>query len=338
MAKALFLDERGGTPQIRDTPEEPLAEGEVRVAVSHSGLNYKDALAVTGQGKIIRGDFPFVPGIDLAGKVVESASDDFSPGDRVIGTGWGLGETRWGGYAERQRVPASTLVELPEALSPQQAMTAGTAGLTAMLAVMALEEYDFYDEEGFRADSEVAVTGASGAAGSFAVALLAEAGAQVVASTGSEGAHDYLRELGAARIIGREELAGGPERPMQSARWAGAVDAVGGDTLATLISEMERHGAIASFGNAGGYELETTVFPFILRGVSLLGIDSNECPNARRRAAWDRLADVLSGGRADRLTDRVVRLGDVEAASEDVLAGRPQGRVVVEVGGEGEEV
>jgi acrylyl-CoA reductase (NADPH) len=332
MPRALFLDEPDGEAQLRAPPDDPLAEGEVRVAVSHSGVNYKDALAVTGEGKIIRGDFPFVPGIDLAGEVIESDASAFREGDRVIGTGWGLGETRPGGYAEHQRVPASTLVEMPEALTPRRAMVAGTAGLTAVLAVMALEEHDFYDSEALADTGEIAVTGASGAAGSFAVALLAEAGAEVVASTGSEGAHDYLRELGAVRIIGREALAGAPERPMQSARWAGAVDAVGGDTLATLISEMERHAPVASFGNAGGYELETTVFPFILRGVSLLGIDSNECPDARRRAAWERLRGLLTDDVADYLTDRVVGLGDIGAASEDVLAGRPRGRVLVKVG------
>jgi acrylyl-CoA reductase (NADPH) len=334
MSRALFLDERGGVPQLRDADEESLAEGEVRVAVSHSGLNYKDALAITGEGKIVRGAFPFVPGIDLAGEVVESHADAFAEGDRVIGTGWGLGETRPGGYAERQRVPASALVQMPEALDARRAMVAGTAGFTATLAVMALEEHDFYGDASLADAGEIVVTGASGAAGSFAVALLAEAGAEVVAATGSEGAHDYLRNLGAARIIGRETLSGGPDRPMQSARWAGAVDAVGAGTLATLISEMERHAAIASFGNAGGHELRATVFPFILRGVSLLGIDSNECPGARRRAAWERLAGFLPSDRmTDRMTDRVVELNGVEAASRDVLAGRPQGRVLVDVGG-----
>ena len=333
MPQALFLDERGGLPQLHDLTDDDLPEGEVLVAVSHSGLNYKDALAVTGQGKIIRGEFPFVPGIDLAGTVLESASPEFAEGDRVIGTGWGLGEARWGGYAERQRVPASALVPLPEGLTPRQAMVAGTAGLTAMLAVLALEEHNFYGDVSLAERGEVVVTGASGAAGSIAVALLAEAGAQVAASTGSESAHDYLRALGAARIIHRHEFSGGPERPMQSARWSGAVDAVGGGTLATLLSEMERHSAVASFGNAGGHELHTTVFPFILRGVSLLGIDSNTCPNTRRRAAWQRLAELLTPERSDRITDRVVGLGDVAEASEDVLAGRTQGRVVVKVAG-----
>jgi acrylyl-CoA reductase (NADPH) len=336
MPRALFIDERGGTPQLRTLTDDDLPDGDVLVAVSHSGLNYKDALAVTGKGKIIRGDFPFVPGIDLAGEVVESRSADFAEGDGVIGTGWGLGESRWGGYAERQRVPASALVPLPEGLSPRQAMTAGTAGLTAMLAVLALEEHDFYGDGGFagtEADAEVVVTGASGAAGSFAVALLAEAGAQVVASTGSQDAHDYLKALGASRVIDRHELSEGPERPMQSSRWAGAVDAVGGDTLATLLAEMERHAPVAAFGNAGGHELHTTVFPFILRGVSLLGVDSNTCPNERRRVAWQRLADDLTEAHYERIAGRVVSLGEVADAGADVLAGRTQGRVVVDVEG-----
>ena len=333
MPKVLVLDERGGAPQLRDAPDEPLADGEVRVRVAYSGLNYKDALAVTGRGNIIRGDFPFVPGIDLAGDVAESASDAFAEGDRVIGTGWGLGEERPGGYAERQRVPASALVPLPTGMTLQQAMTAGTAGLTATLAAMALEAHDFYDDVNLAEAGEIVVTGASGAAGSFAVTLLAEAGAQVVASTGSADAHAYLRERGAARIIDRRELSDGPVRPMQSARWAGAVDAVGGDTLAALLSEMGRHAAIASFGNAGGHELHATVFPFILRGVSLLGIDSNTCPGARRRAAWQRLARTLTDADYDALAGRVVPLDEVPAASEDVLAGRTRGRVVVKVGG-----
>lgn len=332
MGKALFLDEQGGTPHIRDVPEGDLPDGEVLVAVSHSGLNYKDALAVTGRGKIIRGSYPFVPGIDLAGEVVESTSPNFAVGDSVIGTGWGLGENRWGGYAERQRVPARVLVPLPGGMTPKQAMTAGTAGLTAMLAVLALEEHGTDPAGGRSGAGEVVVTGASGAAGSFAVALLAEAGFEVVASTGSEDAHAYLRELGAARIINRRELSGGPERPMQSARWAGAVDAVGGATLATLLSEMERHASVAAFGNAGGHELHTTVFPFILRGVNLLGVDSNTCPNERRRTAWQRLAQGLTGAHFDRITDRVVAISEVAAASEDVLAGRTRGRVVVDVG------
>jgi acrylyl-CoA reductase (NADPH) len=331
MPRALFLDERGGTLQLRDAPDESLADGEVRVQVAYSGLNYKDALAVTGRGKIIRGDFPFAPGIDLAGTVAESASDAFAEGDEVIGTGWGLGEERPGGYAERQRVPASALVPLPDGLTLRQAMIAGTAGLTATLAVMALDEHDFYGDADLAEAGEIVVTGASGAAGSVAVTLLAAAGAEGVAATGSPDAHDYLRDLGAARILDRRELSGGPERPMQSARWAGAVDAVGGDTLATLLSQMQRHAAVASFGNAGGHELHTTVFPFILRGASLLGIDSNTCPNARRRTAWQHLDRTLTDADYDRLTGRVVSLDEVSRAADDVLAGRTRGRVLVRV-------
>lgn len=331
MPRALFLDDSDDqlTAEVRELGDADLPDGEVLVAVRYSGLNYKDALAVTGKGKVIRGDYPFVPGIDLAGEVVESTSDDFAEGDGVIATGWGLGERRWGGYAERQRVPASSLVPLPDGMSFEEAMIAGTAGLTATLSVMTLEDHGLDAGDG----GEVVVTGASGAAGSFAVTLLAEAGFDVVASTGSEDAHDYLRALGAARIIDRHELSDGPARPMQSAKWAGAADAVGGDTLATLISEMERHASVASFGNAGGFELNTTVLPFILRGVNLLGIDSNTCPNDRRRTAWQRLADTLTAEQHEQIAGRTVSLEGVPSASEDVLAGKTRGRVLVDVGG-----
>jgi acrylyl-CoA reductase (NADPH) len=296
------------------------------VDVLYSSLNYKDGLAITGKGKIIRGGFPAIPGIDLVGRVVESASAEYDAGDLVIGTGWNLGEVHGGGFTERQRVNADMLVPLPEGLAPRHAMTIGTAGFTAMLAVMALEEHGAQPGAG-----EVVVTGATGGAGSMAIALLARRGFNAVASTGSTEAHDYLTTLGAARIIGRDELGGGPARPMESETWEGAIDAVGGPTLASIIAQLRRHGSVASFGNAGGYKLETTVFPFILRGVNLLGIDSNECPTPRRKTAWAHLADLLDEAILETMTAEVIGLDDLPAAAERITDGQTQGRVVVEV-------
>lgn len=326
---ALFLNptDDGMAATVRAMDDEALPAGDVLVDVLYSSLNYKDGLAVTGKGKIIRGAFPFVPGIDLVGRVRASEAAAFEAGDLVIQTGWGLGETRWGGYAQQMRVRSEHLVPLPDGLTPRQAMIIGTAGFTAMLAVMALEDHGA--DPG--TSGEIVVTGASGGAGSIAVAVLGAQGYDAVASTGTASAHEYLRNLGATRIVDRSAFDQGPERPMQSAQWAGAIDAVGGSTLATLISELERHASVASFGNAGGHELHTTVFPFILRGVNLLGIDSNTCPNDRRRAAWQHLADLLSEGHYERLLNRIIGLGEVPSASEDIVGGKVRGRVVVDV-------
>lgn len=328
MFKALVLDNADGhlSADVRTLEPEALPEGDVTLSVLYSSLNYKDALAVTGKGKIIRGAFPFVPGIDLVGIVASSASTAYRPGDVVIGTGWGLGEHHWGGYAQKQRVRSEWLVPLPDGLSPQDAMVIGTAGLTAMLSVMALEAHDLTPEHG-----EVVVTGASGGVGSMAVALLAAGGYAVVASTGSATAYDYLKALGAARIIPRDELGQGPRRPMDSARWAGAVDAVGGTTLAAIISQLERHASVAACGLAGGHEVHTTVYPFILRGTNLLGIDSNTCPLPRRRQAWHRLSQALSRDALDRMSAGIIGLEELPAKSEDILSGRVRGRIVVDV-------
>ncbi len=328
MHRALVLDqtEDGLTASVQELTDDDLPAGDLLLDVHYSSLNYKDALAVTGEGKFIRGAFPFVPGIALAGTVDASSVPPFEAGQQVIGTGGWLGEKHWGGFAERQRVPAEWIVPLPEGLTPRQAMTIGTAGFTAMLSVMALEEHGLAPGQG-----EVVVTGASGGAGSVAVALLARRGYEVVASTGSDEAHGYLKQLGAAQIIGREAFSEGPERPMASARWAGAVDAVGGQTLATLISEMDRHASVAAFGNAGGHAFCASVFPFILRGVNLLGIDSNTCPVERRAAAWQRLAELLTEELLEKMTDRTIGLEEIPAAGEDVLRGATQGRVVVDV-------
>jgi acrylyl-CoA reductase (NADPH) len=335
MFDALVLDRTNGdlTVDVQSLTPEDLPDAgpdEVRVEVLYSSLNYKDGLAVTGAGKIIRGGYPIVPGIDLVGRVLESKRDDFVPDDLVIGTGWQLGEVDWGGYSRQAKVDGSKLVPLPKTLTPKQAMVAGTAGFTAMLSVLALEEHGV--EPG---DGEVVVTGASGGAGSVGVTLLHRLGYDVVASTGSDDAHDYLRARGADRIVPRSALEDGPERPMETGKWAGALDAVGGRTLATLIAQMKRHGAVSSFGNAAGHELNTSVFPFILRGVNLLGIDSNTCPNDRRRRAWHRLASILSDDDFEALTSRTIALEEVPEASEDILSGAIRGRVVVDLRGDG---
>jgi len=331
MFEALVLDREDGRVDatVRTlTPDDLPGAGpeEVEVEVLYSSINYKDALAVTDEGPIIRGDYPIVPGIDLVGRVLRCDTGAFEEGDSVIGTGWQLGEVDWGGYTQRAKVAGDKLVPLPDGLTPKQAMVAGTAGFTAMLSVMALEEHDVTPDRG-----EVVVTGASGGAGSMALSLLDALGYTAVASTGSEDAHDYLRARGASRIVSRERFENGPKRPMESAQWAGAIDAVGNQTLATLIAQLQRHGSVAAFGNAAGPTLETTVLPFILRGVNLLGIDSNTCPNDRRTTAWRRLASLLFDEDFEAMTARTVALGDVPAACRNVLAGEVRGRIVVEL-------
>lgn len=304
-------------------------EGDTLVDVLYSSLNYKDGLAITGKGKIIRGGFPAIPGIDLVGRVAETTPESgFAVGDAVICTGWNVGEVHDGGFAQQQRLESDWLVPLPAGLSPKQSMVIGTAGFTAMLAVMALEEHGARPGVG-----EVVVTGATGGAGSMAIALLAQRGFAPVASTGSTEARDYLTDLGAVRLIPRDELGDGPARPMESETWEGAIDAVGGATLASVIAQLRRHGSVASFGNAGGYELSTTVFPFILRGVNLLGIDSNECPPERRTRAWQLLAETLTDDLLDTMTDATIALDDLPEAAERITLGEVTGRIVVDVNG-----
>ena len=328
MFKAFVIDARDGdrTAEVRTLESADLPEADTHLEVLFSSLNYKDALAVTGKGKIIRGEHPMVPGIDLVGRVVSSASDRFDAGDLVIGTGWQLGEVVWGGYTQEARVASEKLVSLPDDLTPRAAMTIGTAGFTAMLAVMNLQEHDTTPDDG-----EVLVTGASGGAGSLAVALLDALGYTIAASTGSEDAHDYLRDLGADRIVPRSDFDQGPKRPMEKGLWAGAIDAVGGQTLATVIAQMKRRTSIAAFGNTGGFDLNTTVFPFILRGIKLLGIDSNTCPNPRRRTAWVHLADLLDGDTLEYVTAGTIGLNELPDASQDVLRGAVRGRIVVDL-------
>jgi len=337
MFDALVLDRPDGdlSVELQALEEEDLPDAgpeEVLVEVLYSSLNYKDGLAVTGAGKIIRGGYPIVPGIDLVGRVLESKRDAFEPGDHVIGTGWQLGELDWGGYTQKAKVDGSKLVPLPKTLTPKQAMVAGTAGFTAMLSVLALEEHGVQPDDG-----EVVVTGASGGAGSMGITLLSALDYDVVASTGSEAAHEYLRARGADRIVDRAVFEDGPERPMEKGRWAGALDAVGGQTLAALLAQLQRHGSVASFGNAAGHEVETTVFPFILRGVNLLGIDSNTCPDGRRRRAWRRLGSILSADDFEEMTARTIGLDEIPAASRALLEEGIRGRIVIDVQGrEGE--
>lgn len=323
--RALVLEQQDGTlvSSVRDLGTGALPEGDVLVEVAYSSLNYKDGLAITGTGKIIR-SFPMVPGIDLAGTVRESRSPDYQPGDQVVLTGWGVGERHWGGHSQMARLKSGWLVPLPEGLSAKRAMAIGTAGFTAMLCVMALEDHGV--KPGGR---EVLVTGAAGGVGSVAVAVLARLGYSVVASTGRAETHEYLSNLGASEFLDRGVLAG-PGKPMETERWAGAVDTVGGETLAGVIRSLVYGGSVAACGNAGGAGLTTTVFPFILRGVNLLGIDSVMCPQERRRAAWARLARDLPADKLDAMT-QTVALGDLPDASREIVAGRVRGRIVVDV-------
>jgi acrylyl-CoA reductase (NADPH) len=311
------------TTLLRELSLDELPPGEVLVRVAYSSLNYKDGLAITGAGKVIR-SFPMVPGIDLAGVVVESASPDYRPGDEVLLTGWGVGERHWGGLSQMARVRAEWLVPKPRGLSLHQAMGIGTAGFTAMLCVMALEEHGL--KPGGR---EVLVSGAAGGVGSIAVALLARLGYRVVAATGRSQERPYLESLGAAEILERSVLTA-PAKPLESERFAAAVDTVGGAVLAGVLPRVAYGGSVAACGNAGGVRLETTVFPFILRGVSLLGIDSVMCPRERRLRAWERLAHDLPLNLLE-ASVRTVDLAAVPELARQILAGQVRGRVVVDL-------
>ncbi|MES9871555.1 MAG: MDR family oxidoreductase [Candidatus Sedimenticola sp. 6PFRAG7] len=324
MFKALVLDQSEGktVAEIKQLSTDDLPEGEVLVAVDYSSLNYKDGMAVSGTGKIIR-QWPMVPGIDFAGKVIESASDRFTAGDQVILTGWGVGERYWGGYAQQARVKADWLVHTPAGLDSRKAMIIGTAGFTAMLCVMTLQEAGVTPESG-----PVLVTGAAGGVGSVSVALLSKLGYTVSAVTGRESTHDYLKSLGATEIVTREEMAA-PARPLESQRWAGAVDTVGGDILGRVLAEMDYNGAVAACGLAADYKLNTTVMPFILRNVSLRGVDSVSCPLPRREAAWQKLAELLPESTYESIS-HVVSLEEVEDAAQQIMKGQVQGRVLVD--------
>lgn len=322
--RALMLrqdDERKTHANFEQVAIDDLPEGEVLVKIDYSSLNYKDGLAVTGASPVVR-NFPMVAGIDFVGTVEDSTSADYSLGDKVILTGWGVGETHWGGYAEYARIDADKLVPLPENLSPEHAMTIGTAGFTAMMAVMALEANNVNPDSG-----EIVVTGASGGTGSMAIAILAEMDYTVVASTGREELGDYLQSIGASEVIGRFDA---PTRPMVKTRWAAAIDSVGGDTLAALLTETNYGGSVACFGLAGGADLNTTVYPFILRGVNLLGIDSVMCPTPYRRKVWERVTDVMSKEKFEAIK-QVEPLANVPQLAQDILEGKVRGRVVIDV-------
>ncbi|MDV5138561.1 oxidoreductase [Chimaeribacter arupi] len=325
--KALLLEQHEGriAAEIQEIAPDRLPDGDVTVEVGWSGLNYKDALAITGKGKIVR-NFPMVPGIDFAGTVVDSKDHRFRPGQQVVLTGWGVGETHWGGLAERARVNADWLVALPPALSARQSMIIGTAGLTAMLCVMALEEGGVAPQSG-----EVLVTGASGGVGSTAVAILAQQGYRVTAVSGRPHTHPYLRDLGAAHILPREEFFE-TARPLETQRWAGAIDTVGDRLLANVLAQMNYNGVVAACGLAGGYLLPTTVMPFILRNVRLQGIDSVRAPLHRRQAAWERLAGLLPARFYEQAATEI-SLEEVPEAAAALMDNRITGRTLVRIGG-----
>jgi acrylyl-CoA reductase (NADPH) len=327
--RGLIVDQQDGdiSASIQVLDPQRLPEGDVLVDVLYSSLNYKDGLALTGKNKVVRG-YPMVPGIDFVGIVTESESPLWKPGDRVISTGWGVGENRWGGFAERARARSGWLVPLPDGMDPSIAMAIGTAGFTAMLSLMTLEEHDFRP-----GGSEALVTGAGGGVGSMAVALLARSGYRVVASTGREEVKPFLVTLGASSILDRSELTAPGGGPLGSGRWGGAIDTVGGETLAGALRTMAPGGSVAACGNVGGFALQTTVLPFILRGVNLLGISSFDVPIERRRIAWQRLAAALPADLIGRMM-RVVPLSEVPALATLILEGGVRGRIVVDVRGE----
>jgi acrylyl-CoA reductase (NADPH) len=326
MFNALLLEKDGEEvrAEIRSLDEDRLPDGDVAVAVTHSTLNYKDGLIIENKAPLVR-SFPHVPGIDFAGTVTDSADARFAPGDAVVLTGWGVGERHWGGHAERARVKGDWLVPLPEGLTLRRAMALGTAGFTAMLAIMALEAHGLQPGDG-----EVLVTGGAGGVGSIAIAVLAKLGHEVTVSTGRAASHDYLKSLGAAHVIDRAELAEPSSKPMEAARFAGCVDAVGGQTLGRVLGQLKYRCALAAVGNAGGASFQGSVLPFLLRGVSVLGIDSVYCPMDQRLAAWHRLARDLPMDKLDAATQEAT-LSDLPRLAGDILKGRVQGRVVIDL-------
>lgn len=325
MIKAVILEqqEKKTIPTVKQIEESMLPEGNVTVDVEWSGINYKDAMAVTGTGKIIR-QFPMVPGIDFAGKVSQSDDPRYQLGQEVILTGWGVGETHWGGMAEKARINADWLVHLPEGMSSREAMIIGTAGFTAMLCVMGLEDGHVKPEDG-----EILVTGASGGVGSTAVVLLNALGYNVVAVTGRPENEAYLLKLGAKRVISRQELEE-DARPLEKQLWVGAIDTVGGKVLAKLLAQMNYDATVSACGLAGSYQLPTTVMPFILRNVRLQGIDSVMAPLAKRELAWKRLHELLPASYYTQVTTEI-SLDGVAQAAHDLIANKITGRTLVKV-------
>jgi len=325
MFKALVIenDEQGYRSLLKDLPESQLPDHDVTLDVSYSSLNYKDALAICNKGPIVR-QFPMVPGIDFVGRVTASRHPDWQQDDVALLTGWGVGEKQWGGLAQKASVTGDWLVEVPATLSPLQTMAIGTAGLTAMLCVMALEKQGITPDRG-----PVLVTGASGGVGSFSVSLLARLGYQVVASSGRASDHAYLLDpLGAASVIDRNELSQ-PGKPLMKERWAAAVDSVGSHTLANVLAATQRDGAVAACGMAQGLDLPTSVAPFILRGVTLAGVDSVMCPIPQRQQAWQRLGELLDSDLLSQLT-QVIPLSEARQGAQDLLDGKVRGRLIVD--------
>lgn len=328
MFRALYLEQnedKSVRHSIQSLDESALPEGDVRVAVDYSTINYKDGLAITGAAPVVR-KYPMVPGIDLAGTVAESSNPEFKAGDAVVLNGWGVGEGHWGGLAQQARLKGDWLIKLPAAFTARQAMAIGTAGYTAALCVQALIKAEITPDKG-----DVLVTGAAGGVGSVAIALLAKRGYRVIASTGRASEEAYLKNLGAAEIIDRNELSE-KGRPVGKERWVGAVDAVGSHTLANVLAQTKYGGAVAACGLAQGGDLPGSVYPFILRGVSLLGIDSVMAPRPVREAAWALLASDLDTAKLDAMT-REVSLDEAPTVAAEILKGQVRGRVVVNVNG-----
>lgn len=325
MFKALIIenDEQGYRALLKDLPESQLPDHDVTLDVSYSSLNYKDALAICNKGPIVR-QFPMVPGIDFVGRVTASRHPDWKEGDMALLTGWGVGEKQWGGLAQKASVSGDWLVRVPASLTPLQTMAMGTAGLTAMLCVMALEKQGITPDHG-----PVLVTGASGGVGSYSVSLLARLGYEVIASSGRASDHAYLIDtLGAASVIDRNELSQ-PGKPLAKERWAAAIDSVGSHTLTNVLAATRRDGAVAACGMAQGLDLPASVAPFILRGVTLAGVDSVLCPAPLRQQAWQRLGELLDGERLSRLS-RVIPLSEAKQGAQDLLDGKVQGRLIVD--------
>ena len=324
--KALVLSEADGkvSNEIQKLTSSDLPEGDVLVRVEYSDVNYKDGMVVNGIGGLVR-NYPHVPGIDFAGVVEESSHSRYAAGDKVVLTGWRVGEVHWGGYAQKARVNGDWLVPLPEGLSTKQAMAVGTAGLTSMLCVMALEDHGLTPSDG-----PVLVTGAAGGVGSVAVSILARLGYEVGASTGREAQHEYLKSLGATTLVARSDLSEPNKRPLESETWAGAIDTVGSTTLARVLAQVKYGGSVAACGLAGGPKLEVTVLPFLLRGVNLLGIDSVMQPFENRVRVWDRIASDLPHDKLGEMTE-VIGLSGVAEAASSILSGQVRGRLVVEL-------
>ncbi|CAM5378293.1 acrylyl-CoA reductase (NADPH) [Thauera mechernichensis] len=316
-------DDAGYRASVKTLDEAQLPEGNVTVRVSHSTLNYKDGLAITGKGPVVR-TFPMVPGIDLVGVVEDSTHPEYKAGDAVVLNGWGVGEVHWGGLAQKARLNGDWLVPLPAAFTPQQAMAIGTAGYTAMLCVLALERHGVQPGDG-----EILVTGAAGGVGSVAIAVLAKLGYTVVAATGRTQDADYLKALGAAEVVDRA-LFSSPGKPLGKERWAGAVDVVGSHVLANVCATTKYRGVVAACGLAAGMDLPATVAPFILRGVTLAGVNSVMCPRADRLLAWQRLASDLDLAKLGQIS-REVGLAEAIPLADSLLRGEVRGRIVVDV-------